>query len=84
MTPAFEWVYSNNPLVIELFKEEGIEVRKPPMYSREIYSGTAIRKLMLEGGEWRSLVPEPVASAIAEVRGVERLRNVSRNDIYKA
>jgi nicotinamide-nucleotide adenylyltransferase len=84
MTPAFERVYSNNPLVIELFKDTGIEVRKPPMYSREIYSGTAIRKLMLEGGDWRSLVPEPVASAIAEVKGVERLRNVSRNDIFKA
>jgi len=36
MTPAFERVYSNNPLVIQLFKEAGIEVRKPPMYNRDI------------------------------------------------
>jgi nicotinamide-nucleotide adenylyltransferase len=83
MTPAFDLVYSNNPLVVELFTEEGIEVRGPPMYGRESYSGTAIRKLMVEGGDWRSLVPEKVASAIAEFRGAERLVNISRNDLSK-
>jgi nicotinamide-nucleotide adenylyltransferase len=83
MTPSFERVYSNNPLVIQLFKEAGIEVRKPPMYSREIYSGTAIRKLMVEGKDWRNLVPEPVASVIDQVNGVDRLLNVSGNDACK-
>jgi nicotinamide-nucleotide adenylyltransferase len=81
MTPAFDLVYSNNPLVVELFAEEGIEVRKPPMYGRESYSGTAIRKLMVEGGDWEDLVPEHVASVIVDIRGVERLVNISRNDI---
>ena len=83
MTPAFDLVYSNNPLVVELFTEEGIEVRKPPMYGRESYSGTAIRKLMVEGGDWKNLVPEQVASVIVDIRGVERLVNISRNDISK-
>ncbi|MGD0952770.1 MAG: nicotinamide-nucleotide adenylyltransferase [Methanotrichaceae archaeon] len=83
MTPAFDLVYSNNPLVVELFAEEGIEVRKPPMYGRESYSGTAIRKLMVEGGDWKNLVPEQVASVIVDIRGVERLVNISRNDISK-
>ena len=83
MTPAFDLVYSNNPLVVELFAEEGIEVRKPPMYGRESYSGTAIRKLMVEGGDWENLVPEQVASVIVDIRGVERLVNISRNDISK-
>jgi nicotinamide-nucleotide adenylyltransferase len=83
MTPSFERVYSNNPLVIQLFKEAEIEVRKPPMYSREIYSGTAIRKLMVEGKDWRNLVPEPVASVIDQVNGVDRLLNVSGNDACK-
>jgi nicotinamide-nucleotide adenylyltransferase len=80
MTPPFERVYSNNPLVIQLFKEAGIVVKKPPMYSREIYSGTAIRRLMMEGKNWRNLVPEPVALFIDQVHGEERLRNVSGND----
>ncbi len=83
MTPAFDLVYSNNPLVVELFAEAGIEVRMPPMFGRESYSGTAIRKLIVEGGDWKCLVPEPVASVIDEIRGTERLVNISRNDISK-
>src|SRR5512137_1813375 len=46
MTPSFDLVYSNNPLVVELFAEAGMEVKKPPMYERALYSGTAIRRLM--------------------------------------
>ena len=83
MTPAVDLVYSNNPLVVELFTEEGIEVRTPPMYGRESYSGTAIRNLMVEGGDWKSLVPEQVASVIIDIEGVKRLVNISRSDRSK-
>jgi nicotinamide-nucleotide adenylyltransferase len=83
MTPAFDLVYSNNPLVVELFAEEGIEVRKPPMYGRRSYSGTYIRKLMIEGGDWKSLVPEQVASVILDIGGVDRLLNISKSDYPK-
>lgn len=84
MTPAFERVYSNNPLVIQLFKEAKIEVRKPPMYSREIYSGTTIRQLMVKGKNWRNLVPEPVAFIIDHIDGEYRLRNIYGNDNCKS
>ena len=80
MVPKFDLVYSNNPLVVQLFTEAGIEVRESPMYSRNVYSGTVIRKLMLEGGDWRSLVPAPVVSLVDGIKGVERLVNVSRKD----
>ncbi len=80
MVPGFDLVYTNNHLVVQLFSEAGIPVRKPPLYQRESYSGTAIRRLMLEGEEWIDLVPATVARLIAEVRGVERLANVSKSD----
>jgi len=81
MTPNFDVVYSNNPLVVQLFVEAGVEVRRPPMYRREVYSGTAIRRMMLAGDEsWKRLVPWSVVSVIAEIDGVERLRNVSMGD----
>jgi len=81
MTPNFDVVYSNNPLVVQLFVEAGTEVRRPPMYRREIYSGTAIRRMILAGDEgWRRLVPPSVASVIEEIGGIERLRNVSQGD----
>jgi nicotinamide-nucleotide adenylyltransferase len=83
MVPPFQAVYSNNHLVAQLFAEAGIEVRKPPMYQREVYSGTVIRRLMLEGGDWRGLVPDPVARAVEEAHGVERLASISINDDWR-
>jgi nicotinamide-nucleotide adenylyltransferase len=80
MVPSFDAVFSNNPLVVRLFSEAEVEVRKPPMYRRDMYSGTAIRRLMREGGDWPALVPEPVASLIARMGGVERLVQVSGSD----
>jgi nicotinamide-nucleotide adenylyltransferase len=80
MVPTFQVVYSNNPLVVQLFAEAGVEVRKPPFYERDLYSGTAIRELMLQGGDWRSLVPEAVASLIEEMGWVDRLCNIARID----
>lgn len=80
MVPHFDLAYSNNPLVVQLFKEAGVEVRRPLMYKRDLYSGTAIRRLMLEGGDWKSLVPCPIASAITKMGGIARMANVSRSD----
>ena len=80
MTPSFEVVYSNNPLVVRLFTEAGVTVKRPPMYKRELYSGTRIREMMLSGANWEGLVPEPVAAAIKEIDGVDRLRTVGKDD----
>jgi len=80
MLPPFDLVYSNNSLVVQLFSEAGIEVRKPPLLRREVYSGTAIREMMMAGDDWRALVPPGVVSVIEEVGGVERLRNISQGD----
>ncbi|MGP8319816.1 MAG: nicotinamide-nucleotide adenylyltransferase [Methanosarcinaceae archaeon] len=79
-TPPFDVVYSNNPLVILLFEEAGITVLQSPMYQRNIYSGTGIRKRMISGEKWEHLVPPAIANAIEEINGVARLRSVSTTD----
>jgi len=80
MVPRFDMVYSNNPLVVRLFSEAGVPVRKPPMFQRELYSGTAIRRLMREHKDWEGLVPDAVAAFIKEWGGVERLISVAKSD----
>ncbi|MCX6676563.1 MAG: nicotinamide-nucleotide adenylyltransferase [Methanothrix sp.] len=80
MVPSFDVVYSNNPLVVQLISEAGILIRKLPMYQRDLYSGTAIRKLMRENGDWAGLVPAAVATFIEKMSGVERLISVSKSD----
>jgi nicotinamide-nucleotide adenylyltransferase len=80
MCPHFDVAYSNNPLVIRLFQEAGIEVRQSPMYNRDEFEGTRIRRRMERGETWEDVVPEPVRAVIEEIDGVERLQQVSDTD----
>lgn len=80
MTPYFDVVYSNNPLVIRLFKEAGFEVKKTRMFNRIEYQGTEIRRRMICGERWEDLVPKPVVDVINEIDGVKRLRDIAGSD----
>ena len=77
MSPPFKRVYTNNPLTKRLFQEAGFEVRDSPLYNREVYSGTEIRRRMVADEEWRSLIPGAVAEVIDDIDGVGRLKDIS-------
>jgi nicotinamide-nucleotide adenylyltransferase len=80
MTPPFDTCYSSNPLVVRLFGEAGIKVQSPAMYEREILNGTEIRRRMLNGKPWKSLVPPAVVQVLKEIDGAGRLRQIARDD----
>ncbi len=80
MTPKFDVAYSNNPLVVRLFEESGVDVRQSPMFQRDVLEGTEIRERLVTGGDWESLVPDAVANTIHEVDGVDRIRQISETD----
>lgn len=80
MVPPFDVAYTNNPLVIELLGEAGVDVRESPLFKRNSYSGTEIRRLMLENDRWEHFVPGKVVEIIQEINGVKRLRKVSQSD----
>jgi nicotinamide-nucleotide adenylyltransferase len=80
MCPPFEAVYSNNPLIVRLFEEDGTEVRESVMFERDRYSGREIRQRMREGGDWRALVPDSVEEVVDEVDGVRRMRDLDADD----
>jgi nicotinamide-nucleotide adenylyltransferase len=50
------------------------------MYERALHSGTEIRRRILSGEDWEKLVPDAVAGVIREIGGVERIRQIARND----
>jgi len=78
--PKFDEVYTNNPLVKRLFEEEGYAVKQMKLYSRDVEMGTIIREKMLSGERWENLVPKSVAEYIKEIKGVERLKEISKKD----
>jgi len=81
LTPPFSVVYSGNPLVKQLFFEEGFEVRQPPLYDRLHLSGSEVRRRILNDEDWKELVPQATVDLLDEIDGVERLRNLSVKEI---
>jgi nicotinamide-nucleotide adenylyltransferase len=79
-TPAFQAVYSNDPLTVILFREAGFKVEPIPFFSRDKYSATEIRERMLRRQDWSFLVPPSVALFIKEIKGEERLRHLNDSD----
>ncbi len=80
MCPSFDVAYSNNPLVIQLFEEAGVEVRQSPMYNRDVLEGSGIRARMIAGEPWTEMVPDSVLDVIEEIDGIRRIRRVSDTD----
>ena len=80
MSPDFDVAYSNNPLVIQLFREADIEIRQSPMFNRDVLEGAELRERMIEGGDWRSLVPAAVVNVVEEIDGIERIQRISDTD----
>ncbi len=78
--PKFDVVYSNEPLTKRLFAEAGVKVKPFPLHHREEYSATNIRERILNGEEWKTLVPESVAEVITEVDGVQRIKDLAKTD----
>lgn len=81
LTPPFKYVYSGNSLVQRLFLEAGYEVTEPPLFNRENYSGTEVRKRILNDGDWESLVPKSVADVIREIDGISRIKDLSKKEV---
>ncbi|WP_224269924.1 nicotinamide-nucleotide adenylyltransferase [Haloprofundus salinisoli] len=80
MSPSFDVAYSNNPLVVQLFDEAGVEVRQSPMFRREVLEGTELRERMIRDEDWQHLVPPAVVEVVEEIDGIERIQRVSDSD----
>ena len=81
MTPPFSIVYSGNPLVKQLFEEEGYEVKNPPLFDRLRLSGSEVRRKILSDENWQDLVANSTIEVIAEIEGVKRLKNLAIKEI---
>lgn len=73
----FDDVFSNNQLVKELFSKAGYDVKETRLFNRKEYSGTEIRRRMINDESWKDLVPESVCKIIKEIDGVQRLKKLA-------
>ncbi|MCG3227436.1 MAG: nicotinamide-nucleotide adenylyltransferase [Candidatus Heimdallarchaeota archaeon] len=81
LVPSFEVIFTNNPLVQQLFVDLGNkEVREIPLVKREQYSGKEIRESMAKGENWESSIPEEILPLIKKCKGLERIQAVGKTD----
>ncbi len=76
LVPPFDVVYSHDPLTCRLFQEAGLVVESPPLFDKGMYSGTEVRRRMVEGENWEELVPAPVATYLRTIDAVERVKTI--------
>jgi nicotinamide-nucleotide adenylyltransferase len=79
-TPKFTLVFTNEPLTRRLFCEAGYEVRNIHLFERQMYMSTIVREKMLKDESWRELVPKSIADFILDIDGVNRVRELAKND----
>jgi nicotinamide-nucleotide adenylyltransferase len=80
LCPPFDLVVAHNDTTVDLFREIGYQVRKATPYDRETHSGTRVRELMAENGDWEMLVPDAVAEYLRSIQGPERVRRLAGGD----
>jgi len=75
--PPFDVVYTGSETSATLFTTQNFTVVKISLFKKNIHSGTEIRRRMLQGKEWKPLVPEIVAEFIEKIDGVNRLKSLN-------
>ena len=80
LIPPVDVVFTNNPLIERLFEEQGYKVRAPPLFNRKEYSGSEIRRRILNDESWESLVPQAVVDVMTEINGLKRMKALERSD----
>jgi len=78
--PSFDTVYTNEPLTRRLFEEMGFSLGTIPLFHRDLYDATEIRRRMVEDEDWRSLVPPCIVDLVEAFDGVGRLKALSKSD----
>ncbi len=78
--PPFDVVYSNEPLTRRLFEEMGFSLGSIPLFRRDLYDATEIRRRMVNDEEWKPLLPPCIAELVEKFDGVGRLKTLSQSD----
>jgi nicotinamide-nucleotide adenylyltransferase len=79
-TPKFTLVFTNEPLTRRLFSEAGYDVRGIQLFERQMYMSTIVREKMIKDENWMELIPKSVADFILHIDGVNRVRELAKND----
>ena len=81
LVPKYDVVFANDLFTLMLFREQGVKAIEAPLYRRNEMRATEIRRRMAADEIWEDLVPMSVSKVIKEIKGVERVKALSRRDL---
>ena len=76
VVPKYDVVFSNDRLTLQLFKEKGVSVVEAPLLDRPNFSATEVRRRIVEGEDWKALVPKSVAKIIDPIIAIGRFNGL--------
>lgn len=77
--PKFDFVFSNNPLVKQLFEDENIKVRPMVSNIKEVES-RLVREELMNHGSWENILPKAVAQFLKEIKALERMKMITQGE----
>jgi len=77
LVPRYTVVFTNDIFTTILFKERGIEIIHPPLINRENLSATEVRYRIANDKNWKELVSIQTAKIIEEIKGIERIKEIT-------
>jgi len=77
--PSFNAIYTNRPVIADIFSAWGVTVKSFPDFEREKYSSTAVRNTLSNGKSPQSLVPKSVLTALKKIDGEHRMDIVAED-----
>ena len=74
--PILDVIFTNEEFTRTLFEKREMNVIPVVLKDREKFSGTNIRKLILDGKDWQDLVPHGTKKVLDKINAKERLKNL--------
>ena len=75
--PSFGTIYTGSESMHRLFSKKKHHSKMIELHKPEIFSGTEVRRRIIEEEDWKMLVPPVVVELIQQFDGVKRIQSLS-------
>ena len=72
----YSTVFTNDEFTKTLFEKRQINVIPVVLKDREKFSGTNIRQIITDNGNWQDMVPQGTREVLNRINAIERLKNL--------
>ena len=76
IVPKYSAVFTNDEFTKTLFEKRQINVISVVLKDREKFSGTNIRQIITDNGNWQDMVPQGTREVLNRINAIERLKNL--------